>query len=392
MVQTPVYLDHHATTPTDPRVLGAMLPYFTTKFGNAASISHSFGTEAREAVETARAQVAELINADPRCIVFTSGATEASNLAIKGLIGTHRSRTASSEKPHIVTDVAEHRAVLDPVKRLQRSGCDATFVAVDSTGQVDPQAIADELQARTVLVSVMLANNEVGTINAVDEIGVICRQAGVTLHCDAVQAAGRIPIDVDQLDVDLLSLSAHKMYGPKGIGALFVRRKPRRVRLEPLFDGGGHENGMRSGTLPVPLIVGFGEACRISRESLDSEPARIAELRDRLREGILSQLDGVQVNGHSTEALSGTLNLSFEGLDGDVLMNSMTEIAVSSGSACTSANPEPSHVLKAMGLSDALTRASLRFGIGRFNTPDEIDFAIEFVVSTVRRLRNQSSS
>ena len=389
MVHTPIYLDNHATTPCDPRVVDVMLPYFSESFGNAASTSHRFGWEAQDAVDQAREQVASLINADPRNVVFTSGATEASNLAIKGVIQPLL-RKSGSPPPHIITNEAEHRATLDPIKRLQRNGADVTVLTVDEFGRVAPQQIADALRDETSLVSIMLANNEIGTTNPVAEIAAICQNRNVPLHCDAVQAAGRLPVDIEELGADLVSLSAHKLYGPKGVGALIVRRGNRRARPEPLFDGGGHENGLRSGTLPVPLIVGFGQACQIAGELTSEEDARIENLRDWLWTDISSQLDGLHLNGHPTHRLRGNLNISFEGLDGDVLMNSLKEIAVSSGSACTSAEPEPSHVLRAIGRSDELTRASIRFGIGRFNSREEIEFAIDYVVSTVNRLRTST--
>lgn len=389
MVHTPIYLDNHATTPCDPRVVDAMLPYFSETFGNAASTSHRFGWEARAAVEQAREQVASLINADPRSVLFTSGATEASNLAIKGIIQPLL-RKAGSPPPHIITNEAEHRATLDPIKRLQRNGADVTVLPVDEFGRVAPQQAADALRGETSLVSVMLANNEIGTINPVADIAEACRDRDVPLHCDAVQAIGRFPVNIEELGADLVSLSAHKLYGPKGVGALIIRRGNRRARPEPLLDGGGHENGLRSGTLPVPLIVGFGTACQIAGDALQADAVRIRAMRDALWNRISSKVDGLYVNGHPAERLPGNLNISIEGIDGDVLMNSLKEIAVSSGSACTSAAPEPSHVLRAIGRSDQLTRASLRFGIGRFNTREEINFAANYVVETVNRLRNST--
>jgi cysteine desulfurase len=387
MVHTPIYLDNHATTRCDPRVVDAMLPYFSEAFGNAASTSHRFGWAAQDAVNQAREQVASLINADPRSVVFTSGATEASNLAIKGIIQPLL-RSADARSPHIITNEAEHRATLDPVKRLQRAGAEVTVLPVDKFGRVAPQQIADALRDETSLVSIMLANNEIGTINPIADIADVCRIRNVPFHCDAVQAVGRLPVDIEELGADLVSLSAHKLCGPKGVGALIVRRGNRRARPEPLLDGGGHENGLRSGTLPVPLIVGFGTACQIAGEALHADASRIGNLRDALWTQIRSLLDGLHLNGHPTDRLPGNLNVSFEGIDGDVLMNSLKEIAVSSGSACTSAEPEPSHVLRAIGRSDGLTRASLRFGIGRFNTHEEIEFAADYVVETVNRLRN----
>lgn len=386
MVQTPIYLDNHATTRCDPRVVQAMLPYFSEIFGNASSISHQFGWAARDAVDRSREQIAKLLNADPRSVVFTSGATEASNLAIKGIVQPLL-RSSGQATSHVVTSAAEHRATLDPVKRLQRAGADVTVLVPDEFGRISPQQVADAMRPETSLVSIMLANNEIGTINPVSDIKAVCQKRQVPLHCDAVQAVGRIPVDVDALKADLISISAHKLYGPKGIGALIVRRGSRQARPEAILDGGGHEGGLRSGTLPVPLIVGFGQACRLVSEEESEETLRIEKLRDILWKRINSRLDGIHLNGHPTHRLPGNLNVSFEGIDGDVLMNSLKKIAVSSGSACTSADPEPSHVLRAIGRSDQLTRASLRFGIGRFNTREEIDIAADYVVETVQRLR-----
>ena len=389
MLNTPIYLDNHATTRVDPRVLDVMLPFFSEHYGNAASINHRFGDDARAAVETARDEVARLVAAASESVVFTSGATEANNLAIKGLLAPllRRRAMASNKAPHLIVNAAEHRAVLDPAKRLKRNGAAVTTIPVDEFGQVQPSSLVESLRPETQLVSVMLVNNEVGTVNPVAKLAAICHEHGALLHCDAVQAAGRVPIDLSSPGADLLTLSAHKVYGPKGVGALIVRRDGDRIPLEALIDGGGHEGQLRSGTLPVPLIVGFGEACRIAREEGTAESTRIAALRDELWEQLRRDLDGLHLNGHATERVCGNLNVSFEGVDGDVLMNAMTEIAVSSGSACTSADPEPSHVLRAIGRSDQLTRASLRFGIGRFNTEDEIRFAADYVVAAVRRLR-----
>ena len=358
-----------------------MLPFFDADYGNAASINHRYGWDAAEAVERARDEVAELLNGSAEAVVFTSGGTEANNLAIKGALRAVR------DGGHLIVNAAEHRSVLDPARRLARQGCELTILPVDPTGQVDPQSVAAALRADTVLVSTMLANNEVGSINRIREIAGICRARNVLLHCDAVQAVGRIPVNIGDLEADLVSLSAHKLYGPKGIGALVIRREGPPIRLEPQLDGGGHERRMRSGTLAVPLIVGFGIACRLAREALPAEAARIASLRDRLWEGLSRPLDGVMLNGHPTERLPGNLNVSFDWLDGELLMKELTEIAVSSGSACTSAEPEPSHVLRAMGITEARSKASLRFGLGRFTTADEIDFAIDYVAKTVARLR-----
>jgi cysteine desulfurase len=380
------YFDHHATTPVDPRVLEAMMPFFTTTFGNAASVNHAYGRAAAEAIETARGQVAALAGVESRCVVFTSGATEANNLAIKGVM-----RGAPSGS-HIITTAAEHRAVLDPVKRLKRSGCDVTVLPVNEHGVVAPGRVADAMTAKTVLVSVMAANNEVGSLSPIAEIGALCRARGALFHTDAAQALGRVPFDLSSMPIDLLSGSAHKLYGPKGIGCLIVRRGEPRIRIEPLFDGGGHEQHLRSGTLPVPLIVGFGLACEIAERERDDETARLSALRDRLWTGLTARLDGLIRNGHPTERLAGNLNFSVEGVDGEALMTALTEVAVSSGSACTTVDPEPSHVLRAMGRSDRLTRASLRFGLGRFNTTEEIDFAIQYVGDAIERLRGLRSS
>ncbi len=377
-----IYLDNHATTRVAPEVLQAMLPYFSDEYGNAASVNHAFGWHAAEVVEKAREQIALRLNCPAEWIIFTSGATEANNLAIKGVISAARRQAA----PHFITDAAEHPSVLDVAKRLQRSGVDVTVLPVDHFGQVDPQAIADAIKPETVLVSVMLANNEVGTINPLTEIGRICRQHSVPLHCDAVQALGKLPIDLEQLPVDLLSVSAHKLHGPKGVGALVVRRGERRIPIEPLFDGGGHEQHLRSGTLPVPLIVGFGAACELAADMHDVA-ARTTSLRDHLWERLQSELSGLTLNGHPTDRLPNNLNISIDGVDGEALMTSLKGIAVSSGSACSTAEPEPSHVLRAMGASDVLSRASLRFGLSRFTTEADIDTAVEEIVRVARRLR-----
>ncbi len=381
MMSLPVYLDNHSTTRVDPHVLETMLPFFTEKYGNAASINHSFGWDAANAVEAAREQIGRLLNAPARSLIFTSGATEANNIALKGVMH------AGPAGGHLITNAAEHRAVLDPAKKLKRRGFDVSILPVDEFGRVDPAQVADAIQVNTVLVSVMLASNEVGTINPIAEISRICRRRDVLLHCDAVQAVGKMPLDLSELPVDLLSLTAHKMYGPKGVGALFVRREARRIGIDPLLDGGGHEHGLRSGTLPVPLIVGFGQACELAGQCMDEETDRIRRLRDRLWDRLLAEIDGVHLNGHPRQRLAGNLNVSFENVDGDALMTSLKNLAVSSGSACTSADPQPSHVLRAMGLGDALTRASLRFGLGRFNTIQEVDYAVTALVHSIKRLR-----
>jgi cysteine desulfurase len=377
----PVYLDHHATTPVDPRVFEAMRPFFLEKFGNAASVNHAFGWEAAEAVEQARDQVARLLNADSSSLIFTSGATEANNLALFGVI------RAAPVGCHVITTAAEHRSVLDPLRRLERSGTELTVLPVDEHARVHPEQIAAAMKPNTVLASVIFANNEVGSINALREIGAVCRQHDVLLHSDAVQAVGKISLDLSELPIDLLSLSAHKIYGPKGAGALFVRRDRGRIAIEPLLYGGGHERRLRSGTLPVPLIVGLGAACQIAGEEMTTEAARLTRLREQLKMGLEREIDGLLFNGHPTERLPGNLNVSFEAVDGEALMAGLNGLAVSSGSACTSADPEPSHVLKAMGLSDALTRASLRFGLGRTTNETEIDEAVRIVARAVHKVR-----
>ncbi len=387
MVKLPIYLDNHATTRTDPRVVEAMLPFFTEQYGNAASRQHAFGWEAEEAVKQAREQVGGLMGADAREITFTSGATESNNLALKGVAGMYRKKGN-----HIVTVVTEHKAVLDPCKRLEREGFRVTFLPVDATGLVTPEQVVNALTEQTILVSIMAANNEVGTLQPIREIGQVCKQRGVLFHTDAAQAAGKIPLDVEEMGIDLLSLSAHKLYGPKGIGALYVRRRDPRVRLEPLIDGGGHEGGLRSGTLAVPSIVGMGKACELCQLEMDQEREHLLRLREKLRQGILEQLDHVYLNGHPRQRLPGNLNLSFAFVAGEALMMAMRDVAVSSGSACTSASLEPSYVLKALGVGDELAHSSLRFGLGRFNTEDEVDFVMGEVVRAVRHLRAMSPS
>lgn len=384
MVARPIYLDNHATTRVDPRVWEAMQPHFCDDYGNPASINHSFGWTARDAVERARDEVASLLGVESRALVWTSGATEANNLAIKGVL------RASDAGSHLIVNAAEHRAVLDPAARLRRAGYDVTVLPVDPYGQVSPQDVAAAIRPHTVLVSLMAANNEVGTLNAVGEVGELCRQRGVLLHCDATQALGKVPFNLGTLPIDLASFSAHKLYGPKGVGALYVRRGSPRIVIEPQLDGGGHERHLRSGTLPVPLIVGFGACCHLALRSMHDESQRIAELRNNLADELTRLVEGLEINGHPTQRLPGNLNVSIPDVDGDALMTAITKIAVSSGSACTSADPQPSHVLKAMGKSDALTRASLRFGIGRFNTHEEIALAVEHVSEVVAKLRRTS--
>lgn len=380
----PIYLDNHATTPMDPRVLDAMLPYLTGKFGNAASHSHSFGWEAEAAVEAARMQVAALIGASPAEIVFTSGATESDNLAVKGVAEACREKG-----DHIITLTTEHKAVLDSCKRLEKQGCLVTFLPVQSDGLMDLDQFQRAFTDRTVLVTIMAANNETGVLQPVEEIGRICRERGVLFHSDAVQALGKLPLDVGKMHLDLVSLTAHKFYGPKGCGALYVRSHPS-VRVAPLIDGGGHEHGMRSGTLNVAGIVGFGKACEIAREEMAEESCRIAGLRNRLRDRLLAELDEVVINGSMDHRLPGNLNMSFLYVEGEALMAAISEIAVSSGSACSSERPEPSYVLKALGMSDAAANAAIRFGLGRFNTEAEIDYVAGRVIESVKKLRERS--
>ncbi|WP_447974581.1 IscS subfamily cysteine desulfurase [Nitrospira sp. Kam-Ns4a] len=382
----PIYLDNHSTTPTDPRVLEAMLPYFTEKFGNAASRNHAFGWEAEEAVENARKQIAKLINADPKELIFTSGATESDNLALKGVVEMYREKG-----DHIITCQTEHRAVLDTAKALEtKRGIKVTYLPVDKHGMVSPDDVKNAITDHTILISIMLANNEIGTIHPVKEIGKIAKERGVLFHCDATQGVGKIPVDVQAMGIDLMSFSAHKIYGPKGVGALYVRKKGPRVRLAPIIDGGGHERGMRSGTLPVPLIVGFGKACELCGQEMGAESVRLAALRDKLRDGILKALDEVYLNGHPTERLPHNLNLSFAYVEGESLLMGVKEIALSSGSACTSATLEPSYVLRALGVGSDLAHSSIRFGLGRFNTEEEIDYTITRIIQTVNRLRDMS--
>jgi cysteine desulfurase len=386
-LKLPIYMDYHATTPVDPRVLEAMLPFFGDRFGNAASRSHSFGWAAEEAVENARAQIAGLIGANPKEIVFTSGATESDNLAIKGVAEMYREKGN-----HIVTQVTEHKAVLDTCHRLEKYGCEVTYLPVQRDGLVDPDGLARAITPKTILVTIMYANNEIGVIQPIAEIGKIAKQRGVLFHVDAAQAAGKIPIDVEKDGVDLMSIAAHKMYGPKGAGALYVRRKNPRVELAAILDGGGHERGMRSGTLNVPGIVGLGVACEVCGSLMSAESARLARLRDRLKEGILSRLDGVSINGSLDRRLPHNLNVSFAGVDGEALMMGISDVAVSSGSACTSAKIEASYVLKAIGVGEDLAHASIRFGLGRFNTEEEVDYVVGRVAETVVPLREISPS
>ncbi len=383
-MKIPIYMDYHATTPVDPRVLDAMLPYFREEFGNASSKSHPFGWHAEEAVEQARAEVAALIGASPKEIVWTSGATESNNLAIKGVAEFH-----AGKGKHLVTVATEHKAVLDSMHALERKGWSLTVLPVARDGRLDPAAVKAALRPDTVLVSVMHANNETGVIQPIAEIGAITRAAGVLLHCDAVQSAGKIPFDVEAAQVDLASLSAHKMYGPKGVGALYVRRKPR-VRLTAQMDGGGHERGFRSGTLNVPGIVGFGKACALAAAEREAEAARVLALRERLRAGLSAGLDLLTLNGSLEHRLPGNLNVSFAYVEGEAMMMAIKDVAVSSGSACTSASLEPSYVLRAMGVGDDLAHSSIRFGLGRFTTEEEVDYVIRLVIQKVKKLRDMS--
>jgi cysteine desulfurase len=384
-IKLPIYMDNHATTQMDPRVLAAMLPYFTEKFGNSASRNHPFGWAAEAGVETAREQIAKLIGATPKEIIFTSGATESDNLAIKGVAEMYREKGN-----HIVTAVTEHKAVLDTCKRLEKNGYRVTYLAVRNDGLVDLDELKRALDDKTILVTIMAANNEIGVVQPLSEIGKICRERGVLFHSDAVQAIGKIPVDVNQQNIDLLSITGHKLYGPKGVGALYVRRKNPRVQISAIIDGGGHERGMRSGTLNVPGIVGLGKACALALEEMPEEARKMSGLRDRLRDRIMGRLDEVFINGSWEHRLPGNLNISFAYVEGESLLMGINDIAVSSGSACTSATLEPSYVLKALGTGDDLAHSSIRFGIGRFNTESEVDYVADRVVETVSRLRELS--
>ncbi|NDD92535.1 IscS subfamily cysteine desulfurase [bacterium] len=384
-MKLPIFLDYHSTTPVDPQVLETMLPYFTQTFGNAASRNHEYGWTAEAAVEKARAQVAALVGASDKEIIFTSGATESNNLALQGVAQMYKEKGR-----HIITSPIEHKAVLDTCQYLESIGFQVTVLPVDKYGRVSAEDVAKAIRPDTILVSVMFANNEIGTINPIAEIGKVCKAHGVLLHTDAVQACGKIPVSVEEMGIDLLSLTAHKMYGPKGVGALYVRRRNPRVRLAPLVHGGGHERGMRSGTLNVPAIVGFGKAAEIARARLSLDYEHSKRLRDKLWNAIRDRIDEVHLNGHPTERLPHNLNVSFAYVEGESLMMGIKELAVSSGSACTSASLEPSYVLKSIGVGDELAHSSIRFSVGRNTTDQEIDYAIERVVATVKKLRELS--
>ncbi len=384
-VKLPIYMDNHATTPVDPRVLEEMLPYFTDRFGNAASRNHSFGWAGEEAVETARERIAKLIGATPKEIIFTSGATESDNLAIKGVAEMYREKGN-----HIITAVTEHKAVLDTCKRLEKYGYRVTYMPVQKDGLVDLDDLKRAIDDKTILVTIMAANNEIGVLQPIAEIGKLCHEKGVIFHTDATQAVGKVPIDVIKQNLDLVSISAHKMYGPKGVGALYVRRKNPRVQISPIIDGGGHERGMRSGTLNVPGIAGLGKACSLCYEEMPQESCRMAGLRNRLRDRIMSNLYEVYINGSTEHRLPQNLNISFAYVEGESLLMGINDVAVSSGSACTSATLEPSYVLKALGTGDDLAHSSIRFGLGRFNTEAEVDYVADRVIETVTRLRELS--
>jgi len=385
MVKTPIYMDNNSTTRVDPRVVEAMLPFFTEEYGNAASRSHPFGWVAEKAVEESREKIAKLIGAGAKEIIFTSGATESDNLALKGVAQMYKKKGN-----HIITQATEHKAILDTCKRLEKEGCQITYLPVDRFGQVSAEQIREAITDKTILVSIMAANNEIGTLLPIKSIGKLCKEKGILFHTDAVQAVGKVAIDVNEMGIDLLSLSGHKMYAPKGIGALYVRKKDPRVRLEPQMDGGGHERGMRSGTLPVPSIVALGVACEIARNEMPEEAKRLYKLRERLRKGIMDRLPDSYLNGHPDERLPGSANISFAYVEGEGLMMGIKDVAVSSGSACTSASLEPSYVLRALGVGDELAHSSIRFGLGRFNTEEEVDFVVELVVREVNRLREMS--
>jgi len=384
-VKLPIYFDNHATTQVDPRVVQAMLPYFTEKFGNAASRNHPFGWAGEEAVENARAQVASLIGATPKEIIFTSGATESDNLMIKGVAEMYREKGN-----HIITQAIEHKAVLDTCKRLEKDGFEVTYLPVGKDGRVNPEDVRKAITPKTILITIMYANNEIGIINPIQEIGKIAKEHGIFFASDGVQAVGKIPVDVQKDNIDLLAISAHKIYGPKGVGALYVRRRNPRVQLAAIIDGGGHERGMRSGTLNVPGIVGLGAACEIAQKEMAEESVRLRKLRDRLKAGLEAKLDEVFINGSLEHRLPNNLNMSFAYVEGESLLMGINDIAVSSGSACTSATLEPSYVLKALGVGEDLAHTSIRFGLGRFNTEEEVDYVTDKMVTVVTKLRELS--
>jgi cysteine desulfurase len=384
-VKLPIYMDNHATTPVDPRVLETMLPYFSDRFGNAASRNHSFGWAGEEAVETARAQVASLIGATPKEIIFTSGATESDNLMIKGVAEMYREKGN-----HIITQAIEHKAVLDTCKRLEKYGYQVTYLPVQKDGRVDPEEVRKAITPKTILITIMYANNEIGSINPIAEIGKIAKEHGIIFAVDGVQAVGKIPVDVQKDNIDLLAISAHKIYGPKGVGALYVRRRNPRVQLSAIIDGGGHERGMRSGTLNVTGIAGLGKACEIAQQDMAEESKRMIALRTRLQKGLEAKLDEVFINGSMEHRLPNNLNMSFAYVEGESLLMGINDIAVSSGSACTSATLEPSYVLKALGVGEDLAHTSIRFGLGRFNTEEEVDYVVDKMVQVVTKLRDLS--
>ena len=384
-MKLPIYMDYHATTPVDPRVLEAMLPYFTQQFGNAASRNHSFGWEAEEAVEKARKQVADLLGASAKEVIFTSGATESNNLAIKGVAEMYREKGN-----HIITCVTEHKAVIDTCKKLEKQGGRVTYLPVQKDGRINLDELRDAITDKTILITLMTANNEIGVLQPIAEVGAIAKEKGILFHTDGVQATGKIPVSVNDLKVDLLSLSAHKMYGPKGVGALYVRRRNPRVLLSEQISGGGHERGMRSGTLNVPGIVGLGKAAEIARNEMATESERLRQLRDYLNEQLRRNLDELYINGSMDHRLPHNLNVSFAYVEGESLLMGINDVAVSSGSACTSASLEPSYVLKALGAGDDLAHSSIRFGLGRWTTKEEVDYVVDKLTSVVRRLREMS--
>ena len=384
-VKLPIYFDNHATTPVDPRVLDAMLPYFGDKFGNAASRNHSFGWAGEEAVENARGQVASLIGATPKEIIFTSGATESDNLMIKGVAEMYREKGN-----HIITQAIEHKAVLDTCKRLEKYGYEVTYLPVQRDGRVDPEDVRKAITPKTILITIMYANNEIGIINPMAEIGKIAKEHGIIFAVDGVQAVGKVPVDIQKDNIDLLAISGHKIYGPKGVGALYVRRRNPRVQLSAIIDGGGHERGMRSGTLNVTGIIGLGKACELAQQGMAEESKRMRALRDRLRARLEAKLDEVYINGSMEHRLPNNLNMSFAYVEGESLLMGINDVAVSSGSACTSATLEPSYVLKALGVGEDLAHTSIRFGLGRFNTEEEVDYVADKMVQVVTKLRELS--